>query len=244
MGFWYTDPQDHTGAWYWIGIAISLCQNLGLHREPQSNVRGAGISDHYARHARRLWWTCFIRDRWVSLAKGRPMRIHHEDCDVPMPVAGDILLDIQQVPSYDRQKFIPTDHEALSSMWVRLVQISGALGDILRAYYRVTGPRPSVETLEGLADNLQGCVSHEPLTDGCSDRFQVHTYQVELFYQATVTVLYRPYVLGGPAALPATAPPSWHKAASEKARAAASSTNKLLEKLIELNAIEYLKPMM
>ena len=62
--------------------------------------------------------------------------------------------------------------------------------------------------------------------------------------RATVAVLYRPYVLGSLADLSTTVPRSWHKIALGKARAAAANTNNLLEKLIELNAIEFLKPMM
>ncbi|KAJ9605303.1 hypothetical protein H2200_009960 [Cladophialophora chaetospira] len=243
MGFWYTDPQDHTGAWYWIGIAISLCQNLGLHRDPRSNIRGPGPSESYVRHARRVWWTCFVRDRWVSLAKGRPMRIHHEDCDVPMPVASDILLDLEQVPSELRHKFLPLDYEALAPVWVRLVQVSGVLGDILRAHYRATGPRPSLETIDNLTEQLERCALRGQVPESSGDCLRIYAEQVELFYQATVTVLYRPYVLGGTAALPGTAPPSWHKTTLGKARAGASSTNNILEKLIELDAIRYLKPM-
>jgi hypothetical protein len=59
-----------------------------------------------------------------------------------------------------------------------------------------------------------------------------------------VTVLYRPYILGGDASLAAPAPTSWGKTALERGRAAVSRTNNILEKLIELNAIESLKPMM
>ncbi|KIW35301.1 uncharacterized protein PV07_02004 [Cladophialophora immunda] len=243
MGFWYTDPQDHTGAWHWTGIAISLCQNLGLHRDTQSTFRSPGVSESFGRHARCLWWTCFIRDRWVSLAKGRPMRIHHEDCDVPMPTAGDVLFDLQQIPNDYLEKFIPLKYEPLAAMWVRFVHTSHALGNILRAHYRVKGPRPSLEAVDTLAEELQECALHDQLPDDSSDLLRMHAYQVELFYQGTVTVLYRPYLLGGPAAIPTSAPPSWQKTALMKARAAASSINNILEKLIELNAIQFLKPM-
>jgi hypothetical protein len=37
---------------------------------------------------------------------------------------------------------------------------------------------------------------------------------------------------------------SWQKTAMEKARTAASSTNRCLEKIIELNGVHLLKPMM
>jgi hypothetical protein len=59
-----------------------------------------------------------------------------------------------------------------------------------------------------------------------------------------VAILYRPYILNPTASLPLEAPLLWQKTAASKARAAASSTNNLLEKLIELDAVHYLKPMM
>ena len=62
--------------------------------------------------------------------------------------------------------------------------------------------------------------------------------------RATVTVLYRPYVLSGVSALPFEAQPSWQKTVLEQARAAASNTNSVLEKIIEFNFVHLLKPMM
>ncbi len=61
---------------------------------------------------------------------------------------------------------------------------------------------------------------------------------------AAVAILYRPYVLGAPASIPAEASEQWKKAVSRKARAAASNTNTLLGKIVELKAIHLLKPMM
>ena len=61
--------------------------------------------------------------------------------------------------------------------------------------------------------------------------------------RATVVVLYRPYVLKGPASLPDNTRAQWEKTALERARTAASNTNSLLQKLININSIQYLRPM-
>jgi len=111
------------------------------------------------------------------------MRIHHEDCDVPMPNASDILSDFGRVSDKHREKFIPSDCEPLAAMWVRFVQISDSLGNILRAHYRVSGPRPNLETVEHLADLLQECAQVNHLPESSSDLLRLHAYQVELFYQ-------------------------------------------------------------
>ncbi|KIW90544.1 uncharacterized protein Z519_09191 [Cladophialophora bantiana CBS 173.52] len=160
-----------------------------------------------------------------------------------MPRAGGILFDLEQVSSEHRQRFIPAEYDALAAMWVRFVQTSHALGHILRAHYRARGPRPSLENVDNLVEELQECARQGQLSDVSNYSLRMHAYQVELFYQATVTVLHRPYVFGGLAAVPATAPLLWHKTALAKARAAASNTNNILEKLIEIDAIQFLKSM-
>lgn len=62
--------------------------------------------------------------------------------------------------------------------------------------------------------------------------------------RATVAILYRPYVLNA-AGQPITgASRQWYRNAVRRGRDAASNTNNLLERLIELDGIKYLKPMM
>jgi hypothetical protein len=183
MGFWYTDRQDHTGAWYWIGIAISLSQTLGLHRCPQLNQRSQQLPGAQQPLIRRIWWSCVVRDRWISLAKGRPMRIHHDDCDVPMPTAEDIVNNLDTIPVHIRGKFVPAESEILSKMWINLVEISATLGHILRIHYRVNGPRPLVEDLHNSAEELRHCRLGETIQDNASDLVRLHEYHVQLFYE-------------------------------------------------------------
>lgn len=185
MGFWYTDSHDLTGAWYWIGIAIGLCQSLGFHRCPQETHRGQRPPETRQRLIRRIWWTCVVRDRWVSLAKGRPMRIHDEDCDAPLPQTGDILHEFADVSAAARDKFLPAPAqlEALAGMWIRLVEISALLGRILRAHYSVKGPRPSLQDIESYELELQRCAAQSESEHPMDDHVLLNKYQLELFYQ-------------------------------------------------------------
>ena len=183
MGFWYTDPQDHTGAWYWIGIAISLSQTLGLHRCPQLNNRSQQLPEAQQPLIRRIWWSCVVRDRWISLAKGRPMRIHHEDCDVPMPTAEDILKNLDTIPTRIRGSFVPAESETLSKMWINLVEISATLGHILRIHYRVNGPKSIIEDIHHSAEGIQRCKPRGILKIDASDLVRLHAYHVDLFYE-------------------------------------------------------------
>jgi hypothetical protein len=183
MGFWYTDPQDHTGAWYWIGIAITLSQALGLHRSPQMHNRNQRFSDTQQPLIRRIWWSCIVRDRWLSLAKGRPMRIHHDDCDISLPCSEDILDNLRTIPSQTREKFTPVESDALAQMWIDLVKISASLGKILRIHYCVNGPKPTIEDINTPYEELRSCRPRKGLRDDASDLLLLHAYHVELFYE-------------------------------------------------------------
>ncbi|KAJ5280280.1 hypothetical protein N7478_005652 [Penicillium angulare] len=246
MSFWYTDAQDHTGASHWIGIATSLAQGIGLHRSPSSQDRNNTQLSSEERQSlgRRLWWTCLVRDRWVSLAKGRPMRIHDEDCDATFPCADDVLHELQLLPVEARQKFIPQDIEYLSGMWVQLVKTSAVLGRILRSHYRLKRPKPSCEEIDALTAELHKC---QPTSANAmfaaSDIALIHEYHLQIFYQACGTVLHRPYVLNAPASFPENSTVSWQILAQNRAREAASTTNQTLEKIIELDVVKSIKPM-
>jgi hypothetical protein len=186
MSFWYTDAQDHTGAWYWVGIAVTLAQGMGIHRctNAQSRHSNQILSEERMRLTRRLWWTCVVRDRWLSLAKGRPMRIHDEDCDAALPCARDLLDELEVLSAHATREFIPPRVDGLADMWVRLVRVSSTLGCILRTHYRLKGPRPSVGDIDELAADLDDCQPSATVgIQGTSDVLLLHEYHLHLFYQ-------------------------------------------------------------
>jgi hypothetical protein len=77
MTFWYEDPNDLRNSWYWSGVAASLVHVLKLSERALSQ-------DLEARRARRIWWSCFMRDAAVSVALRRPMRLMRFRNSVPM----------------------------------------------------------------------------------------------------------------------------------------------------------------
>ena len=111
------------------------------------------------------------------------MRIHHDDCDIPLPTPGDILDDFVAIPSQTRDKFIPTQSEMLATMWIDFVKISAALGKILRIHYRVNGPKPNVEDINTSAEELRECKPQEILGDNTSSLSLLHAYHVDLFFE-------------------------------------------------------------
>ncbi|KAL8418278.1 hypothetical protein RB594_001766 [Gaeumannomyces avenae] len=89
MTYWYETPDDQKDTWHWMGVAISLAHTIGLHRNPGNT----NMAPRKQRLWKRIWWSCFMRDRLVALGMRRPTRIKDEDFDVPMLVETDFELE-------------------------------------------------------------------------------------------------------------------------------------------------------
>jgi hypothetical protein len=90
MSYWYETPDDQKDTWHWMGVAISLSHTIGLHRNPAKSNMDLKRQKLW----KRIWWSCYMRDRLVALGMRRPTRIKSEDCDVPMLSIEDFDIDI------------------------------------------------------------------------------------------------------------------------------------------------------
>lgn len=93
MTYWYETPDDQKDSHHWMGIAVSLAQTIGLHRNPE---KSATIEPARQRLWKRIWWSTYMRDRLIALGMRRPTRIKAGDFDVPMLTVEDF--DIQALP--------------------------------------------------------------------------------------------------------------------------------------------------
>ncbi|KAI9839841.1 MAG: hypothetical protein M1819_000031 [Sarea resinae] len=89
MTFWYETPDDQKDTWHWMGVAISLSHTIGLHRNPEKT----NMDPNKQKLWKRVWWSCFMRDRLIALGMRRPTRIKDEDYDVPMLTLDDFELE-------------------------------------------------------------------------------------------------------------------------------------------------------
>ncbi|KAM3562207.1 hypothetical protein ARSEF4850_002853 [Beauveria asiatica] len=101
MTYWYETPDDQKDTWHWMGVAISLAHTIGLHRKPGAN----SMTDGKRKLWKRIWWSCFMRDRLIALGMRRPTRIKDEDFDVPMLTESDF--EIQTLA--DNNNLLPRD---------------------------------------------------------------------------------------------------------------------------------------
>ncbi|KAF4771948.1 hypothetical protein HAV15_011122 [Penicillium sp. str.  len=183
MGFWHSKEDGHAQPWYWVGVAISLCQILGLHRDPDSAKVNSVFPGCRRFIWRRLWWSCFFRDRWLSLTLGRPLRINLDDCDLPMPSAADLLGDVAEIPASITSAYFPNDLPQLANYWVILIKLSKLLGEILALSYKPLGASPTLQQFDLLkTELLQFRIPDRP-GHGQSRLAAFYLYHLQLHYQ-------------------------------------------------------------
>jgi hypothetical protein len=64
------------GAWTYIGLAMRICTDLGLHRRTRKERL-----DVETEMRKRIFWTCYFLDRQVSIVLGGPFAISDHDID-------------------------------------------------------------------------------------------------------------------------------------------------------------------
>ncbi|KAJ4263291.1 hypothetical protein NW762_006109 [Fusarium torreyae] len=78
MTLWYDSPEEHRNTWHWVDVAVSQAFATGLHldlHDPLLSVRQCTLR-------RKIWWSCYVTDRLVSLYMKRPPRIRDDDFHV------------------------------------------------------------------------------------------------------------------------------------------------------------------
>lgn len=138
MTYWYETPDDQKDTWHWMGVAISLAHTIGLHRNPDNGT----MPIRKQRLWKRMWWSCFMRDRLIALGMRRPTRIKDEDFDVPMLTENDFEIEI--LP--DDNKLLPSDctvmrnidmQRELAEMCVQKAKLCVLISHMLKAQYSV-----------------------------------------------------------------------------------------------------------
>ncbi|KAI0388965.1 fungal-specific transcription factor domain-containing protein [Xylariaceae sp. FL0594] len=138
MTYWYETPDDQKDTWHWMGVAISLGHTIGLHRNPANT----NMSPPRQKLWKRIWWSCFMRDRLVALGMRRPTRIKDEDFDVPMLEEADFDFAVlpEEVQVVDPQCTLLRDvgmQRELAQMCIAKAKLSLCISHMLKAQYSV-----------------------------------------------------------------------------------------------------------
>ncbi|RDW76111.1 hypothetical protein BP5796_06932 [Coleophoma crateriformis] len=122
------------GAWTYVGLAMRICIDLGLHRKVRKERMGLE-----AEMRKRIFWSCYFLDRQVSIVLGRPFAISDHDIDVPLPLevdeASDDINDF-----YRAAASTPTSAPAIStslSSFLHVLRLRRIESSIQHRIYRV-----------------------------------------------------------------------------------------------------------
>jgi hypothetical protein len=150
MTYWYETPDDQKDTWHWMGVAISLAHTIGLHRNPEKS----NMEPNKKKLWKRIWWSCFMRDRLVALGMRRPTRVKDEDYDVPMLTEKDF--EIAALP--ESNSIIPPDctlardieaQRQLAKMCIAKAKLCLCISQVLSAQYSVLVRHQGMQGQEG-----------------------------------------------------------------------------------------------
>lgn len=163
MTQWHEDLDDEKGPSHWMGLAVSLAYRSGLH-----DSRGPSRSAEQSLR-RRIWWSLYMRDCFISLGFRRPLWIAAGDYDVAMLQKSDFGIralsgDARDVYSQSSRMLQSEATQAdLAEMSVAMARLSVCVRHVLQTQYSVQTSRPSV--MRGTGTTHSVTMLH-PIPDG------------------------------------------------------------------------------
>ena len=126
-------PPD-PGAWTYVGAAMRLCVELGLHRKKRRQAPNV----EYEMDKRRFWTTYFL-DRDISIALGRPPSISDHDIDAEFPLDIDEANEDDEVvrQAAYRPLNTPRNPPATLTSFIHRLRLKQIESEIQHLVYRV-----------------------------------------------------------------------------------------------------------
>lgn len=184
MSYRLGSVDDLKGPWYWMGIAVNLAYTAGLHRLP--SYESQNNPNCRSRLWSQLWWSVYCREAWQSLGFGRPMRIHLDEVTTPVPTQDEVASVSVEFQSELYQKFLPPEIDDLAGLWLCLIGITRALGNILTRFYAAQSARPTQLQMDDMEYEIKNCFCGLP-NEGCkSPVMMTHIHQIRLYQELSL----------------------------------------------------------
>ncbi|KAF4607868.1 hypothetical protein EYR40_000204 [Pleurotus pulmonarius] len=186
-------------AWTYIGMAIRMAQDLGLHRSADGWARaelgGRLFSDTELQERKRIWYGCVVMDKYVSTYIGRPLAIMESDFDTTLPDDDDPhpSQPIHGTP-------LPPVPGRLMTCFNASASLSNLIGDIVVGIYAVrplSSRHGALARLERELDKWYLDLPEHLRCDIGSTKHPVpapHILNLHLQYWCTVILLHRPFI--------------------------------------------------
>ncbi|KIW86932.1 uncharacterized protein Z519_12397 [Cladophialophora bantiana CBS 173.52] len=132
MSFWNETPGDNKGGWHFLGIAISLALTLGLHQK--QTFSRPSMQKHLLK---RIWWSCYIRDRMLALGMSRPLRIKDIDFNTPILTLDDFDLEDSSTGDPQNEILELQCQQNLAEMCITMAQLCVEIGVVIDLHYSI-----------------------------------------------------------------------------------------------------------
>ncbi|CAK7232464.1 hypothetical protein SBRCBS47491_008280 [Sporothrix bragantina] len=194
-------PQG-PGAWTYVGLAMRIAIDLGLHRRTAAMSRPSLDNEL----KKRLFWSCYNLDRQVSITLGRPFTISDRDIDLPLPLEVDEAAFDAGIAAAHRRQRQQEQQQAQQkprrittlSPFIHLTRLRMIESSIQRNIYRVDrGVEVSDAEIDGFLEHLDAWKRDIPRRGGPSNNFGSSTNEDErymVYYYASVRLLLYPQV--------------------------------------------------
>ncbi|KAI7880624.1 hypothetical protein K492DRAFT_177699 [Lichtheimia hyalospora FSU 10163] len=169
------DGDDDATQWFTLGTAIRMAQDLGLHRSC-AHWKMLPPCEIETRH--RVFYACYILDRWLSARGGRPLTILDRDFDTSLPSVYE-------------------NDEPIYRGFVIMARLSEILGRLLKALYAPKAKHANNNAslddptlLEAFDRRLKACkmgIMEE-------DMPLAQKVYLEIYYNTVVLLLHRPFL--------------------------------------------------
>ncbi|PWY83701.1 fungal-specific transcription factor domain protein [Aspergillus sclerotioniger CBS 115572] len=145
--------------WYSFGTALQLVTALGLHRKFPGKLPKGGNTYLERELRKRILWSAYMLDRYLSVMFGRPRLLHDEDIDQDLP---DEVNDEDMLQDDPAQRTGSADCMMVAS--ILHFKLGRILGDISRQLYTVnpSSRSPPLETAARLTSELEQWKSAAP----------------------------------------------------------------------------------
>ncbi|KZP00008.1 hypothetical protein CALVIDRAFT_533674 [Calocera viscosa TUFC12733] len=226
-------PITPSAGWGQIGLASRLSQDAGIHRR---SLRRQKFHPFEYEMRKRMFWAAYFMDRTMASFLDRPLAYREEDYDVELPLE----LDDEQLDNLQFGRKVDVDGSCLPmAAWIfrlRLLQISSRALSTLYAARNTQRPDLAEwervilinlsSSLNSLSEMLPEKLQFDP--DTTDDEAYMHTALVNLQYQLTQILVYRPFLAPAKLALHEDVPSS--AVCSGAARAIAHTINGLYKR--------------
>ncbi|RAL12639.1 uncharacterized protein BO97DRAFT_414005 [Aspergillus homomorphus CBS 101889] len=157
--------SSHSSVWYTIGLGMRICVDLGLHREGQYR----SMRQHEAQLRRRLFWSVYLVERYVSWSLGRPFSIAEKDIDVDVPAdMNDTINDDRQVNEILRTPSDPIEPAPGSNIrrFISTIRLQRIMSQMHSQIYRVDRDVSAlIDEVPPLMTSLEDFEQTQPVMD-------------------------------------------------------------------------------